>query len=145
MTALETLPRAQLQAAKPTALPRGVLVVDDDEMVRSLLGTFFRQQGFFVWLASDGEEAVEIFENYHDEIAFVVMEVHMPGMTGPDTLLKFREFDSEVDCYFISEDWSPDTVVEVMESGGVGLVMKQFLLKMLAGIMRECLASSTEP
>jgi DNA-binding NarL/FixJ family response regulator len=142
MTTLQTLPREHSLAAKPTVLPRGILVVDDNEMVRSLLGTFFRHQGLFVWLASDGEEAVEIYENYQDEIAFVVMEVHMPRINGLDTLLKLKELDPHVACYFVSDDWAPDTVREVMETGAVGLVMKPFLIKMLVRIVRECFADS---
>jgi DNA-binding NtrC family response regulator len=142
MNAVLTLPREHSLTAKPTTSPRGVLVVDDDEVVRSLLGTFIRQQGFFVWLASDGEEAVEIYENYHDEIAFVVMGVDMPGMDGPQTLLKLKEFEPDVVCYFIGGDWASDTAAEVMEMGAVGLVMKSFLLRMLAGIVRERLANS---
>jgi DNA-binding NtrC family response regulator len=142
MNALQTMAREHAMPAQPPTSPRGILVVDDDELVRSLLGTFFRQQGFFAWLASDGEEAVEIYENYHDEIAFVVMKVDMPGMDGPQTLLKLKEFEPDLVCYFISGDWAPDTAAEVMEMGAVGLVTKSFLLKVIAGTVRERLANS---
>jgi DNA-binding response OmpR family regulator len=142
MNAVQTLPREHSLPVKPTPSPQGILVVDDDDIARSLLGTFFRQQGFVVWLASDGEEAVEIYEDYHDEIAFVVMEVDLPGMDGPQTLLKLKEFEPDVVCYFISGDWASDTAAEVMEMGAVGLVTKSFLLKMLAGMVRVRLANS---
>jgi DNA-binding NtrC family response regulator len=142
MNAVQTLPREHSLPMKPTPSPRGILVVDDDDIARSLLVTFFRQQGFMVWLASDVEEAVEIYEDYHDEIAFVVMEVDMPGMDGPPTLLKLKELEPDLVCFFITVDWKSEAATEVMEMGAVGLVTKSFLLKVIAGTVRERLANS---
>ena len=142
MKAVQTMPHEHSLPVNPAPSPRGILVVDDDDIVRSLLGTFFRQNGFIVWLASDGEEAVEIYEDYHDEIAFVVMEVDMPGMDGLQTLLKLKELEPDIVCYFIRGEWDSETAVKVMEMGAVSLVTKSLLLKVLAGTVRERLANT---
>ena len=79
---------------------RGVLVVDDDEMVRTFLGVHFRDQGRPLWLASDGEEAVEIYQHHGGEIDMILLDVRMPDMDGPHTLMKLREINPSIACYF---------------------------------------------
>lgn len=127
-------------AGKPSVRSRGVLVVDDDEGVRSLLGTFFRQQRIPVWLASDGEEAVEIYQDQSDNIAQVLLDVRMPDMDGPQTLRRLKEHDEDIVCYFMSDDWYPYTQEELLDMGATSLLLRPFFFKVLAHVVQCCLA-----
>lgn len=121
---------------------RGVLVVDDDEMVRTFLGIHFREQGRSVWSASDGEEAIEIYQHHGSEIDVVLLDVRMPDMDGPQTHLRLRAINPSIACYFMSGDWYPYTEVELLEMGALGLVTKPLIGKLLAGVVDKCLVGA---
>ena len=91
--------------AQPRANP-GVLVVDDDGMARDVLQTALRREGFDVWLAAGGVEAVDIYRTLLNDnnIIAVLLDVRMPGMDGPQTLNALRRLNPEVRCCFITGD-----------------------------------------
>lgn len=65
-----------------------VLVVDDDQINRQAVGRTIVQAGYVVILAASGEVAMDHLEL--DEIALVVTDVRMPGMTGIELLRDVR-------------------------------------------------------
>ncbi len=123
-------------------LSHGVLVVDDDEMVRTFLGVHLREQGRPRWLASDGQEAVEIYQDHGSEIDVVLLDVRMPDMDGPQTLMRLRELNPSVACYFMSADWYPYSAEELMAMGAIGLVTKPATGELLVEVVEEWLANT---
>jgi DNA-binding NtrC family response regulator len=59
-----------------------ILVIDDDAVVRNLLGSVLHGQGYEVLLAENGERGVEIFEQCAKRISLVLLDCEMPGMNG---------------------------------------------------------------
>jgi PAS domain S-box-containing protein len=59
-----------------------VLVVDDNESVRTLVHRTLARSGYRILQAVDGADGVRYFESHGDEIALVLMDVDMPGMNG---------------------------------------------------------------
>ena len=70
-----------------------ILVVDDDQKIRSLVASYLTAEGFEVAEASDGQEAVEAVRRQSP--ALVVMDIRMPGMDGLEALDEIRRI-SEV-------------------------------------------------
>ncbi len=68
-----------------------VLLVDDEELVRSVAEGTLKKAGYSVLLAGDGEEALEIFAKRADEISLVMLDLTMPKMSGHETLAALRE------------------------------------------------------
>ena len=66
-----------------------ILVVDDDNRLRSLLGRFLREQAFTVSMASSADEAEMFLTQYRFEL--IVLDVMMPGRNGFEFLKKLRE------------------------------------------------------
>ncbi|HWR58412.1 MAG TPA: response regulator [Thermodesulfovibrionales bacterium] len=62
----------------------GILVVEDDEVNRKLFGSLLREKGYNVFEASDGEEAIALIQN--EAPALVLMDIFLPGVSGPDVL-----------------------------------------------------------
>jgi DNA-binding NtrC family response regulator len=68
-----------------------VLVIDDDESLRQLLGMAVGRMGFTVIEACDGIEAVELFRRHQEEIRLVISDLTMPRMDGWETLQALRK------------------------------------------------------
>ncbi len=67
-----------------------VLVVDDQASIRLTLRTLLTHFGYRVVLAAEGAEALALFAAYREEIVAVVLDLTMPGMSGPETLEALR-------------------------------------------------------
>lgn len=66
----------------------GILVVDDEIIIRLLLKKVLQEYGYTVFLAEDGKKGVEVFSENRDRINLVILDLTMPHMTGD---MVFRE------------------------------------------------------
>jgi|SRR5688572_4173687 DNA-binding response OmpR family regulator len=69
-------------------MPLSVLIVDDDELERALIGDRLAQRGIRVIEASDGSEALALLR--HEKVPVVVVDWHMPVMDGIEFTERFR-------------------------------------------------------
>src|ERR1700676_1440919 len=83
--------------------PPGILLVDDDSRLLTLLSIDLRKQGFNVWIAGHGLVAWQLYERHQAGIDAVLLDVDMPFFDGPDTLDLLREINPEVQCWFLTE------------------------------------------
>ncbi len=67
-----------------------VLVVDDEERIRKLVGDFLRSRGFAVEEAADGREALKAFLDHPERIDLVILDVMMPPPDGWSVLQQIR-------------------------------------------------------
>jgi DNA-binding response OmpR family regulator len=68
--------------------PHRVLVVDDEEQIRSLVSSYLTADGFAVFEAENGDEAIAAVERHHPDV--VVLDVRMPGTDGLEALRAIR-------------------------------------------------------
>ena len=73
-----------------------VLVVDDEETVRSVARLALERAGYEVLMATNGVEALEVFAGKADEIALVLLDLTMPLMSGEALLEKLKAIQPEV-------------------------------------------------
>lgn len=139
---LSDLPDEKSQAAaaeptvkRPCANP-GVLVVDDEHMVRLMVQLGLERKGFDVWLARSGREAIDLYRRHTKEIAVVLLDVRMPGLDGLQTLEVLRGLNHEVQACFMSGDTGPYKPEELLQHGAAYVIAKPFLLEDLANILR---------
>jgi two-component system response regulator VanR len=66
-----------------------ILVVDDEEEIRELIAIYLKNEGYHVWKAADGVEALELLQR--QEIHLMILDVMMPRMDGIQACLKIRE------------------------------------------------------
>jgi len=69
---------------------RCVLLVDDDAMNRFMLSEMLDMLGYAVREAPDGETAVQVAREYADQIGVILMDVHMPGVSGVQAVAEIR-------------------------------------------------------
>lgn len=113
----------------------GVLVVDDDDAVRTTTCRLLRRHGWRVFEASSGETALTQFAAYRDAIAIVLTDLRMPLMDGMQLATRIRDIVADVPIVFMSgyDELDPSDGEEL---AGIALVAKPFgtanLLRVLA-------------
>ena len=76
-----------------------LLIVDDEEKIREMIGKYAVHEGHEVVLASDGKEALKLFEK--GDFDLIVLDVMMPEMDGYETLKRIKEI-RDVPCIFLT-------------------------------------------
>jgi CheY-like chemotaxis protein len=114
----------------------GVLVVDDNHLVRIMVQLGLERNGFDVWMASGGREAIRLYRQHRDSIAVVLLDVHMPRLDGPQTLEALRELNPEVVVCFMSGDATACEPEEQRQRGAACVIAKPFHLDQLANVLR---------
>src|SRR5262245_58616178 len=123
---------ASIRNKRPQEASPGILIVDDDESIRNLLQVALKRQGFQVWLAADGSEAVSVYQLYRTRINVVLLDVRMPVLDGPACLSALREIDPRVRCCFMTGQAGQYTERELAERGAAAVFPKPFSLCELA-------------
>lgn len=116
-----------------------VLVVDDEESIRGLVSRILSRQGYQVIEAGSAEEALVMTETLPEAVEAVVSDVMLPGMRGPEMVLRLRKKYPDLRVLYISgyaED--PDLVAGLLPSGE-GFLQKPFSVQALVGGVRGVL------
>ena len=105
-------------------------------MVRIMVQLGLERNGFDVWLARSGREAIDLYRRHMEDIAVMVLDVRMPGLDGLQTLEVLREQNPEVLACFMSSDTSAYEPEELLQRGAAYVIAKPFCLDDLANILR---------
>lgn len=68
-----------------------ILIVDDEQRMRSLIKDFLRQKNYVALEAADGEEALKVFEENKNRIKLILLDVMMPKLDGWSVLRQIRQ------------------------------------------------------
>ncbi|HBA88132.1 MAG TPA: PAS domain-containing sensor histidine kinase [Geobacter sp.] len=140
------LPRIQPTATLKQALavareiPRGeetVLLVEDNESVRSLISQVMSGKGYRVIEAVDGEDGVEKFRSHLEEISLVILDVIMPKKNGGDAFDEIRAMRSDIPAIFISGYTGDIIDRQRISEDGANFLMKPILPEKLLILARQ--------
>ena len=101
-----------------------ILVVDDEESIRSVLSQVLSEDGFTVTEAASGEEALVLFQKQPFDL--VITDIVMPGISGIELLEKIRELNSDTQVIIMTSYASLDTAVSALRSGAYDYIFKPF-------------------
>lgn len=118
-----------------------VLLVEDDEGVRMVNATLLRSGGYTVHEADSGVEALEVLEDYGDEIQLIVSDVVMPEMDGPTLLNEARALYPEMRFIFVSGYAEDAFAKNLPEDQEFTFLAKPFSMKDFAETVKRVLAS----
>lgn len=140
-----TQPDAQAVEATPESGARSgtetILLAEDDEVVRNLARTVLERAGYTVLTATNGTEAVEIFEARGDEIDLVFLDVVMPETGGREAYERMRADRPELRAVFAS-GYSEDAIhTDFVLDQGLTFLQKPFGREELLSVIRQVLDS----
>jgi two-component system nitrogen regulation response regulator NtrX len=105
----------------PAAKAR-VLIIDDEESVRSSLKMIFEYEGYEVILAANGEAGLKIAERETPDLIF--LDIKMPQMDGMEVLKRLKEMDDQVPVIMISGHGDVATAFTASKLGAYGFIEK---------------------
>ena len=79
-----------------------ILVVDDDETVRTIVARMLRSEGFAVMTACDGLEALQQVNRSADPVSLIVSDLKMPRMTGRELAERLSGRTPPIPMLFVS-------------------------------------------
>lgn len=106
------------------SLPSLVSVVDDDESVRESLPDLLRQFGFAVQAFSSAEEFLA--SDCVNQTRCLILDVAMPGMSGPDLHRELTRRGQEIPIVFITAHGGETIRPRLLEQGAVECLFKPF-------------------
>ena len=138
----ENIPPARMvdRAPEPPSGNKTILVVEDDEDVRVVVGDMLRARGYRVSEASDGVEALQILQDSPDPVHMILTDVMMPRMTGPELVKRLESLSMPVKVLYMSG--YTDEILQPATGQRLGFIQKPFTSNVLLEKVFETLAIS---
>ena len=114
-----------------------ILIVEDEEMVRDLMGRLLKGLGYKTLVAGDPQEAIELCRQFKDDIHLLLTDVVMPKMNGEELARAAKKIIPEISILFMS-GYTDNSFIrhEALESQG-DFLPKPFSKEVLARKIRE--------
>ena len=118
----------------------GVLIVDDQEMVRGICRQVVESLGYRPFLAESGREALSVVEQQPVDV--VIADIRMPGMSGIELLERVKAGNPRIEVIIMTGYASVPSAVQAMKLGAADYIVKPFSseeMKLLLGRLAETL------
>jgi len=140
----ELLTRKPEIIEQPAKGKETVLIVEDNEELREFIETLLSDNGYSVVTASEGEEAIKIYETHGGAISLVVTDLVMPKMSGKELREKIGSRHPDTKFLFIS-GYTESTIHHgFMVNSKVDFLQKPFTTFELLGKVRKILDNSPQ-
>lgn len=119
-----------------------ILVIDDDELVRTTIQFALEEEGHQVFLARDGREGVRMFSQ--QPVDLVITDILMPEQEGIETIQMLIRERPEVRVIAISgggQRGGADYLRMAKDFGAADVLAKPFSLNELSNVVSRCLTS----
>jgi len=121
-----------------------LLVIDDEEHVRTTTKQMLENSGFLVLTAPDGSKGVEVFQRYADEIDVVLLDLTMPCMDGEETFHELKKIREDVRVV-IASGYSEEEVRARFADGALdAIIQKPFFYTQFIEMLSDLLNDQSE-
>ena len=122
-----------------------ILIADDEERIRKIVGDFLKKEGYNVLEAENGDITYEIFNRDKSRIDLIILDIMMPGLNGWEVCRKIRE-SSNVPVIMLSARSEEFDELTGYEAGADDYVTKPFspiiLVKRVEALLRRASSSA---
>jgi CheY-like chemotaxis protein len=133
-------------AREATAVPPGpercratVLLIDDEDAVRDMVGEVLEQEGMSVLRAEDGARGVGLFREARERVDVVLLDLSMPGLSGEETFRRLLEIDPSVRVILSSGYDRDEARGRFGASRPAGFIQKPYRPEQLMAEIGRCL------
>jgi len=115
-----------------------ILIADDDSNSRDALRDIMEPEGFETLLASSGEEAIELVRGH--TVHLVLLDMHMPTLTGLETLLLVRQINAMLPAILVTGDPTDSLVRRAIQAQFYSVIPKPVSKSVLLYTVLKALA-----
>ena len=119
--------------------PYSVLITDDDRGAREALRDIVEPAGFRTFLASSGEEAVDIVRESETTVHLALFDMHMPRLTGLETVQLVHQINALLPCILVTADATEDLMRQAFSVRAYSVIPKPVSPNMLLYTMVRAL------
>jgi len=141
-----TSTRRTTSGLKGTAGPVDIIVVEDLGVAQKIAHAALTRGHYKVEVAGDGPTAIELYKKYAPTLKAVLMDIHLPGISGIETTERIRKLESEmrpgqppVYIYGLTGDVSEEDLIKYKQCGMDGCILKG---RLLAEAVKEAMEQS---
>ncbi|MGA3287848.1 MAG: PAS domain S-box protein [Bacteroidota bacterium] len=116
-----------------------LLFVEDETLLLDMVQILLESNGYTVFTAKDGEEAVHVYQQHAHEIALVISDMGLPKLTGVSEFEKLKEINPAVKIIFASGYFEPDSKAKLEHEGARGFLQKPYVIEEVLLKIRKAL------
>ena len=121
----------------PLLTAPSLLITDDDPQFRETLQSVFEPRGFRTLTAGDGEEALDIVRR--QEVHLLLLDMHMPKLTGLETLRLVKQFRSMLPCILMSAELDDILIEQARLADAFSVLAKPLSVGQITQIVGQAL------
>ncbi|MGD0589201.1 MAG: PAS domain S-box protein [Bacteroidota bacterium] len=116
-----------------------LLFVEDETLLLDMVQILLESNGYTVFTAKDGEEAVQVYQQHSREIALVISDMGLPKLTGVSEFEQMKEINPAVKIIFASGYFEPDSKAKLVDAGVKGFLQKPYIIEEVLLKIRKAL------
>ncbi|MDA3835948.1 MAG: response regulator [Spirochaetales bacterium] len=123
----------------PNGKSETILLVDDEESILLLGKEILLGPGYTIHIASDAEQAIDIYRQKNDEIDLVVLDLIMPGIGGLDCMKEILKINPQAKIIVVSGYVDSESMSNIVELGAKNFIRKPYRIGELLDVVRKTL------
>jgi len=120
----------------------GILVIDDEPVLRCTFKHMLEEEGYRVWVAEDGREGLRMFRQHHPRL--IITDMVMPGLDGSVVINTLRKESPEIPIIAMSAIAKPAQMERPLEGGAYCYLTKPIDMPTLFDLIRAILTPGPE-
>jgi two-component system, chemotaxis family, chemotaxis protein CheY len=122
-------------------MAKKILIVDDSESIRLVVGTALRAEGYDVIVGNDGQDALELLLQ-SEGVNLIVSDLNMPRMDGISFLKEVRKLEKYKYLPFLilTTESQESKKMEAKQSGATGWIIKPFVKEKLIAVVKKVIS-----
>ncbi|MCE2742697.1 MAG: response regulator [Fluviicola sp.] len=121
-------------------MAKNILIVDDSESIREVVGLALRSEGYNVVVGVDGQHGLELLlENKN--VNLIISDLNMPRLDGISFLKEVRKLDAfkYLPILILTTESQETKKIEAKNSGATGWIIKPFVKEKLLAVVKKVL------
>lgn len=118
---------------------KGILIADDEPVMRNLIYEILADQSVKLFMATNGEEAINIYKQNKKEIDLVILDLVMPKVDGFHAFDALRKENPNLKVVFSSGYAESDKIKQIRNNGNISFIQKPYVSDKLLACIKEIL------